>query len=101
MRGVCSSIATSAAPRWPARERCQNRGFWPVATYSAHYFRDPRLRRPIESYLKMEDPYVEASLKAARERCPLRAPPDGPPGEPTAKKGVKGKKLQGISKLRS
>lgn len=53
------------------------RGFSPVYTYSAHYLRDPRLRRPIEAFLRREAPLVDASLQSARERCPLRL--DRPP----------------------
>lgn len=48
------------------------RGFSPVYTYSAHYLRDPRLRQPIEAFLRREAPLVDASLQSARERCPLR-----------------------------
>lgn len=50
------------------------RGFTPVATYSAHYLRDPRLRRPIGAFLRYEAPLVAESIRAARARGPLREP---------------------------
>lgn len=48
------------------------RGFTPVLTYSAHYFRDARLARPIAAFLAHEAPLVKAALGAALARCPLR-----------------------------
>lgn len=48
------------------------RGFTPSYTYSAHYLADPRLRLPIEAFLKYEAPFVEKSLQAAALRCNLR-----------------------------
>lgn len=54
------------------------RGFTPVYTYSAHYLRDPRLRRPIAEFLRYEAPLVEQSLASAKERCPIRGPIRGP-----------------------
>ncbi|HRI55340.1 MAG TPA: GNAT family N-acetyltransferase, partial [Pseudomonadota bacterium] len=50
------------------------RGFTPSYTYSAHYLADPRLRLPIEAFLKYEAPLVEEALRAAARRSNLRAP---------------------------
>jgi predicted N-acyltransferase len=48
------------------------RGFTPVLTYSAHYLREPWLRRLISAFLTQEEKEVQAALAAAIARCPLR-----------------------------
>jgi hypothetical protein len=55
------------------------RGFTPVYTYSAHYLRDPQLRRAITAFLRYEAPLVEKSLAQAATRCPIRKPAEGGP----------------------
>jgi predicted N-acyltransferase len=71
------------------------RGFTPVYTYSAHYLRDLRLRRPIEAFLRHEAPLVDASVQAAMQRCPLRfgalpvSAATGPPREREQEQGGK------------
>ena len=55
------------------------RGFTPTRVYSAHYLREPRLRRPITAFLQMEAPLAEQSLREATERCPLRPQPTPQP----------------------
>lgn len=61
------------------------RGFTPSYTYSAHYLADPRLRLPIEAFLRYESPLVEKSLQEAALRSNLRA-------VPTIEKMLSGKK---------
>lgn len=60
------------------------RGFTPSYTYSAHYLADPRLRLPIEAFLKYEAPLVEEALQAAARRSNLRAPAPSPSCPATA-----------------
>lgn len=64
------------------------RGFTPILTHSAHYLREAKLRLPIAAFLAHEAPLVEASLREAAARCPLRFSPEHPLGvnSPSRKK---------------
>jgi len=48
------------------------RGYLPTATYSAHWIRDPALRRAIEDYLKRERRYVQEQIEGLAEAGPFR-----------------------------
>ncbi len=55
------------------------RGYLPVTTYSAHWIRDPSLRKAIANYLKDERRAVAATGAALAEYAPYRK---GEPGKP-------------------
>lgn len=68
----CIALGLEAFEPGHGGEQKLLRGFWPVLTYSAHYLREPRLRRPIETFLDLEAPCVVQGLAASRSRSPLK-----------------------------
>jgi predicted N-acyltransferase len=48
------------------------RGYMPMATYSAHYIDDPRLRKAIADFLVHERQHVEAEIEDYAEAAPFR-----------------------------
>jgi predicted N-acyltransferase len=48
------------------------RGYLPAATYSAHWFRDPALRRAIDDYLQRERSYIQDQIDGLAEEGPFR-----------------------------
>ena len=48
------------------------RGYMPTTTYSAHYIRDPALRRAIADYLTHERAHVAAEIEESAEVAPFR-----------------------------
>ena len=48
------------------------RGYLPVPTYSAHWIRDPGLRRAVAGYLKRERAHVAREIAALDEESPYR-----------------------------
>ena len=48
------------------------RGYLPVRTYSAHYIRDPGLRRAIADFLKREGRMVDWEIQALAQASPFR-----------------------------
>jgi uncharacterized protein len=50
------------------------RGYLPVQTYSAHWIRDPALRRAVADYLKRERPAVAHEIALLGEESPYRRP---------------------------
>jgi predicted N-acyltransferase len=48
------------------------RGFEPVATWSAHWLADVRIRRALELHLREEAVAVDAYMRAVREHLPFR-----------------------------
>ena len=48
------------------------RGYLPVTTYSAHWIRDPRLRRAVADYLRRERPAVIREAALLAEESPYR-----------------------------
>jgi hypothetical protein len=69
----CIALGLEAFEPGHGGEQKLLRGFQPVPTYSAHHLRERRLRGRIEHYLRLEAPYVEASMAEARRRCPIKA----------------------------
>ncbi len=55
-------------------EHKQARGFDPVITYSAHWVREPRLRRAIEEHVARERLAIEGQRQALLEDSPWRTP---------------------------
>jgi predicted N-acyltransferase len=53
------------------------RGYLPVATYSAHWIIDPGFRRAVEDYLKRERPAVEREIEGLQQYSPFRKEGDG------------------------
>ena len=47
------------------------RGYLPVPTYSAHWIRDPALRRAVADYLKRERAHVAREIAALGEEFAL------------------------------
>jgi predicted N-acyltransferase len=60
------------------------RGYLPTATYSAHWIRDPSLRRAIADYLTRERAYVREQIDGLAQEGPFKhemayaPPPDSP-----------------------
>jgi predicted N-acyltransferase len=60
------------------------RGYLPTATYSAHWIRDPGLRRAIADYLKRERAYIREQIEGLSTEGPFKhemayePPPDSP-----------------------
>jgi len=48
------------------------RGYLPAATYSAHWIRDPALRRAIDDYLRRERSYIQDQIDGLAEEGPFR-----------------------------
>ncbi|MBI3515114.1 MAG: N-acetyltransferase [Proteobacteria bacterium] len=48
------------------------RGYMPTATHSAHWIRDPALRRAIEDYLGRERAHMQAQIDGLAEEGPFR-----------------------------
>ena len=48
------------------------RGYMPTATHSAHWIRDPALRRAIEDYLVRERDHMQAQIDGLAEEGPFR-----------------------------
>jgi predicted N-acyltransferase len=48
------------------------RGYMPTATHSAHWIRDPALRRAIDDYLKRERVHIQAQIDGLAEESPFR-----------------------------
>ncbi len=48
------------------------RGYLPVPTYSAHWIRDPRLRRPVAEYLLQETASVRGEIAQLMQQSPFR-----------------------------
>jgi predicted N-acyltransferase len=62
------------------------RGYLPAATYSAHWIRDPALRRAIDDYLRRERRHIQDQIDGLAEEGPFRqdleiAGSPLPPGE--------------------
>jgi predicted N-acyltransferase len=59
------------------------RGYLPTKTYSAHYIRDPNLRRAIADYLRRERAYVDRAAEELAGYAPFRRGPrdDGAGGD--------------------
>jgi hypothetical protein len=55
------------------------RGYLPVTTYSAHWIRDPALRKAIANYLEDERRAVAATGEALTELAPYRKDDPGKP----------------------
>ncbi len=48
------------------------RGYLPVATYSAHWIADPGFRRAVERFLVREDAQVQAAIAGLTTHSPYR-----------------------------
>ncbi|MCA0305554.1 MAG: GNAT family N-acetyltransferase, partial [Proteobacteria bacterium] len=48
------------------------RGYLPVATYSAHWITDPGFRRAVDDFLKRERPAMEQEIEALMQFSPFR-----------------------------
>jgi predicted N-acyltransferase len=48
------------------------RGYMPTPTHSAHWIRDPALRRAIDDYLKRERVHIQAQIDGLAEEGPFR-----------------------------
>jgi predicted N-acyltransferase len=48
------------------------RGYMPTATHSAHWIRDPALRRAIDDYLQRERLHIQAQIDGLAEESPFR-----------------------------
>jgi predicted N-acyltransferase len=48
------------------------RGYLPVPTYSAHWIREPRLRRPVAEYLLQETASVRSEIATLMQQSPFR-----------------------------
>lgn len=51
------------------------RGYLPTKTYSAHYIRDPNLRRAVADYLRRERAYVDRAAQELAGYAPFRRGP--------------------------
>jgi uncharacterized protein len=58
------------------------RGYLPVATYSAHWIRDPRLAEAVEDFLRRERPAIEHEIRLMAEHGPFRNAEPSPPCAP-------------------
>ncbi len=56
------------------------RGFVPTPTYSAHWLRDPALRRAVAAFLEREQDHVGDYMHELNEHAPFRRPHSSPAG---------------------
>ena len=51
-----------------------DRGFEPTLTYSAHYVRNPRLRRAVSKFLRQERRHIDSQLDELHDDSPFKSP---------------------------
>ena len=70
-------VVTNTLTAQTFRTVTDSKGHWavpslPTATYSAHWVRDPALRRAIDDFLKRERRYIQEQIDGLAEAGPFR-----------------------------